>query len=370
MDNNNFNQQGFNQQFQNIEPTQPVYPQQQTQTGTNQQFTQPAQTGMNQQFTQPAQQNMGQQFAQPAQTEMKQQFAQSFQQNMGQQFAQPAQQNMGQQFAQPAQSGMNQQFGGQQFAQSAQQNMNRQFGGQQQNMMPNDVTQMQSFNNQNGYNNYNAGGNNGGNGGGKKTGLVIGIIIAAIVLIAGIATAVILLNKKNKEDKKDSDSGKQTITTEMTTTEMTTTEATTTEATTTEATTTEATTTEATTTEAATTESGNNDQIPEGSKYYILTDFAEDGQDNSTYAEQIKYLEGYKYAYLIFYPDGKGYIYVYSTFDDEFTYDDTSVTITGERINMTSQGNEIYLKDGTYTLTLKEVTKEEFDSLQEIPEDL
>ena len=329
MDNNNFNQQGFNQQFQNIEPTQPVYPQQQTQSGTNQQFTQPAQTGMNQQFTQPAQQNMGQQFAQPAQ------------------------------------SGMNQQFGGQQFAQSAQQNMNQQFGGQQQNMMPNDVTQMQSFNNQNGYNNYNAGGNNGGNGGGKKTGLVIGIIIAAIVLIAGIATAVILLNKKNKEDKKDSDSGKQTTTTEMTTTEMTTTEATTTEATTTEATT-----TEATTTEAATTESGNNDQIPEGSKYYILTDFAEDGQDNSTYAEQIKYLEGYKYAYLIFYPDGKGYIYVYSTFDDEFTYDDTSVTITGERINMTSQGNEIYLKDGTYTLTLKEVTKEEFDSLQEIPEDL
>ena len=298
MDNNNFNQQGYGQQFQNIEPTQPVFPQQS------------AQTGMNRQYGQPAQQNMGQQYSQSAQT------------GANQQYGQPAQQNMNQQYSQP--------------------------------------------NNQNNFNNYsngNNGGDNGGNGG-KKTGLIIGIIIAAIVIIGGIVATVLLLNK-NKADDKDKNSGKET-----TTAEVTTTEAIMTEMTTTEATTTEMTTTEATTTEAATTESLNPDQIPEGTKYYILSDMTENGQESGEFAEELKMLEGYKVAYLLFYPDGTGYIYVYSTFDDEFTYDATSVTITGEKINMTSDGNNVYLDDGYYTIVLKEITKAEFDSLQDLPEDL
>ena len=346
MDNNNFNQQGYGQQFQNIEPTQPVFPQQS------------AQTGMNRQYGQPAQQNMGQQYSQSAQTGANQQYGQPVQQNMNQQYAQPAQQNMNQQYAQSAQQNIGQQFANMQ--QSAQQNMNQQYGQPAQQNTRQQYEQPQ--NNFNNYSNGNNGGDNGGNGG-KKTGLIIGIIIAAIVIIGGIVATVLLLNK-NKADDKDKNSGKET-----TTAEVTTTEATTTEMTTTEATTTEMTTTEATTTEAATTESLNPDQIPEGTKYYILSDMTENGQESGEFAEDLKMLEGYKVAYLLFYPDGTGYIYVYSTFDDEFTYDATSVTITGEKINMTSDGNNVYLDDGYYTIVLKEITKAEFDSLQDLPED-
>ena len=341
MDNNNFNQQGYGQQFQNIEPTQPVFPQQSAQTGMNRQYGQPALQNMGQQYSQSAQTGANQQYGQPAQQNMNQQYGQPVQQNMNQQYAQSAQQNMNQQYAQPAQQNMNQQYG-----QPAQQNTRQQYEQPQNN-----------------FNNY-SNGNNGGDNGGKKTGLIIGIIIAAIVIIGGIVATVLLLNK-NKADDKDKNSGKET-----TTAEVTTTEATTTEMTTTEATTTEMTTTEATTTEAATTESLNPDQIPEGTKYYILSDMTENGQESGEFAEELKMLEGYKVAYLLFYPDGTGYIYVYSTFDDEFTYDATSVTITGEKVNMTSDGNNVYLDDGYYTIVLKEITKAEFDSLQDLPEDL
>ncbi len=364
MDNNNFNQQGYGQQFQNIEPTQPVFPQQSAQTGMNQQYGQPAQQNMGQQYSQSAQTGANQQYGQPAQQNMGQQFAnmqQSVQNSANQQYGQSAQQNMGQQYAQPTQQNMNQQY-----AQSAQQNMNQQYAQPAQQNTRQQYEQPQ--NNFNNYSNGNNGGDNGGNGG-KKTGLIIGIIIAAIVIIGGIVATVLLLNK-NKADDKDKNSGKETTTAEVTTTESTTTEMTTTEATTTEMTTTEATTTEATTTETATTESLNPDQIPEGTKYYILSDMTENGQESGEFAEDLKMLEGYKVAYLLFYPDGTGYIYVYSTFDDEFTYDATSVTITGEKVNMTSDGNNVYLDDGYYTIVLKEITKAEFDSLQDLPEDL
>ncbi len=189
----------------------------------------------------------------------------------------------------------------------------------------------------------NDGGASGGNGKGKKTGLIIGIIVAVAVIVAIIIVMVVLKNKK--DDKKDSDNKKTTeATTDVNDTEEATTETLSTEEITEEATTEEA----------------------SGERYYKLINIIND--KDTDYVALLEDLnnEG-KYNFGVFnYDDHTGYIVVAGAIlGSEFTFDDTSITMDGEKSDMVIDGDNLSINYSGETLEFVSISYEEFAVMNE-----
>ena len=175
------------------------------------------------------------------------------------------------------------------------------------------------------------------NGGKKKTGLIIGIIIAVLVVAAVIVTVIILKNKK--DDKKDKD-GKTTenVTTADGTEDVTTGDLT----------------TEETTTEEVTTEA------PVEERYYELV--AIDDGSGSDYSSVLQsYADAGEYSFIVFNDKDKtGYIVVRGELAYEFTFDDTSITVDGEQVEIIIEGDKLTLKDDDESMDFVSLSPEEF----------
>ena len=271
----------------------------------------------------------------------------------GQNYPANGQQNNTQPFNQQqynaAQNAAQQQYYQQQYEmqQQAQQQYYQQQAGQEntynspaQGYVPADATNQNNYKN-NG--NSGSGSANGGNGGKKKTGLIIGIIAAVAVIAAIIIVIVVLKNKK--DDKKDSDDKKTTeATTDVNDTEEATTEALSTEEITEEATTEEA----------------------SGERYYKLINIIND--KDTDYVALLEDLnnEG-KYNFGVFnYDDHTGYIVVAGAIlGSEFTFDDTSITMDGEKSDMVIDGDNLSINLSGETLEFVSISYDEFAVMYE-----
>ena len=175
------------------------------------------------------------------------------------------------------------------------------------------------------------------NGGKKKTGLIIGIIAAVLVVAAVIVTVIILKNKK--DDKKDKD-GKTTenVTTADGTEDVTTGDLT----------------TEETTTEEVTTEA------PVEERYYELV--AIDDGSGSDYSSVLQsYADAGEYSFIVFNDKDKtGYIVIRGELAYEFTFDDTSITVDGEQVEIIMEGDKLTLKDDDESMDFVSLSPEEF----------
>ena len=172
------------------------------------------------------------------------------------------------------------------------------------------------------------------NGGKKKTGLIIGIIAAVLVVAAVIVAVFVLKNKKDdKKDKDDKTTG--TVTTDVTATEEITTE-------------------EATTEEVS------------GEIYYELVNIDDGtGKDSTDVLEELNNQGLYNFMVLN-YNDHTGYIVIAcDMFGSEFTFDDTSITMDGEKSEMVFDGDNPNITIGEEVLMFERITPEEFAVMYE-----
>ena len=239
---------------------------------------------------------------------------------------------------------MQQQYDGQQYAQQneAQNGSQQSYDEQQRYAQHNDVqngVQNQAYQQNyqqpvpedNAYDGGNGGKNNSGK---KKTGLIIGIIAAVLVVAAVIVAVFVLKNKKDdKKDKDDKTTG--TVTTDGTATEEIITE-------------------EATTEEVS------------GEIYYELVNIDDGtGKDSTDVLEELNNQGLYNFMVLN-YNDHTGYIVIAcDMFGSEFTFDDTSITMDGEKSEMVFDGDNPNITIGEEVLMFERITPEEFAVMYE-----